>query len=88
MPPQSPAEQRHEIAEFIQGLYTYYVRIPHQRDLAAITRPNLPTPPITISTILVEECHAVASMLARAVQNQCTCLVLSYLKPDVLLTDL
>ena len=67
----SPADKRDLVAQFIVNLYKYYVRrfAPAGQQSNGVS--SLPPSPITISTILVEECHAVAATLARAMHNKC-----------------
>ena len=64
-------QMRDEVAHFIRDLYHYYVRAFTPTPNAPNSLPALPTPPIKISTVLVEECHAVAAHLARAARNKC-----------------
>ena len=67
----NPGEKREMIAHFICKLYKYYLHVQTAATAGSETMVALPDPPINISTILVEESHAVAAQLARAVRNKC-----------------
>ena len=67
-----PALKREHIASFIRDLYGYYVATLHPGQGQKVdTPPELPEAPSMINSVLVEDCHAVAAELARAVRNKC-----------------